>query len=179
MQADGYGQGGDPAERRIRLGIAGQVHARSVLDGDNFDLVVERVRSTISGFSHEEYREALEQGLLAAKEERKQNLRERSKLIEEARAEPLLDAVFILRHHTFRPMASDRLGPISVRKALGDLYSKKEIQDAVRFTNRLLKSGQRCDLAETDAPSRLEREYPGFSKEKYFLAANYGWWMTR
>lgn len=109
--------------RRANLRAAGFSHARSLLAGDNFDLVADRLRRGAPGFS--------------------------------------------------------RLDPINVRKALGDLHSPKEIQDAVRFTKRLLEAGQRRDLAETDAPSRLEREYPGFSKNHYLQAADLGWWMTR
>lgn len=180
MPTDGAGQGGELDEqRRAQLRSAGRAHARSLLEGDNIHLVADRVRRAVPGFSHEEYREAVERGLIGAKEEREQNLRRRNELIEKARSEPLLDAVFMLRHHTFRPMGGDGLGRINVRKALGDLYGVKEIQDAVRFTNRLLEAGQRCDLAETAAPSRLERAFPGFGKEKYLQAANYGWWMTR
>lgn len=165
--------------RRANLRAAGFSHARYLLAGDNFDLVADRLRRGIPGFSREEYQEALERGLIRAEEEQEQNLRYRRELIENARSEPLLDAVFMLRHHTFKPIGGDRLGPINVRKALGDLHSPKEIQDAVRFTKRLLEAGQRCDLAETGASSRLEREYPGFSKHHYLQAADLGWWMTR
>lgn len=180
LPTDDAAQGGESDElRRAQLMSSGRAHARSLFEGDNIHLVADRVRRAVPGFSHEEYREAVEQGLIRAKEEREQNLHRRNELIEKARSEPLLDAVFTLRSHTFRPMGGDGLGRISVRKALGDLYSVKEIQDAARFANRLLAAGQRCDVAETGAPSRLEREYPGFSREKYVRAANYGWWMTR
>lgn len=150
-----------------------------MLAGENFELVADRLRREEPGFSREEYREALEQGLIRAQEEQEQNLQQRRELIEKARSEPLLDAVFMLRNHTAQPIGGDRLGPISIRQALGDLYSPKEIRDAARITRRLIEAGQQRDLSETGAPSRLERQYPGFSRHHYLQAANYGWWMTR
>ncbi|GAB3518187.1 hypothetical protein [Arthrobacter monumenti] len=166
--------------RLDRLESAARIQARFLLEGESFGAVVERLRITIPSFTNRQYSEAVEAGLISAREDQAENQRNRDDFILKARSESLLVAAFILLRESRRSGAwHDRLGPINVENVLDDLHSIEDIREAVLSAACLLKAGSQCDLSEIDAASRLEREHPGFRPEDYVRAADIGWFASR
>jgi len=163
-----------------RLKGAAAFHAMRLLNGEEFEKVLERVRNAVPGFRDEQYRAAIEEGLATAKLQRQEDLGRRESFIAKARDHQLYDAVFMLRHFTNRPGGSrDRMSPIDVQEALGDMHSREAIEEAIAAADALLEAGWKCDLSETDAPTTLGLQYPGFSRERYWEAASSGYWASR
>lgn len=167
-------------QRAARLKAAAVFQAMRLLDGEEFEKVLAKVRDTVPGFRDEQYRAAIDEGLVRAKAQRQEHLERRESYVAKARTQQLYDAVFMLRHFTNRPGGlQDRLGPIDVHKAIGDMHSREAIEEAIVAADALLAAGWKCDLSETDAPTRLGMQYPGFSRERYWEAASSGYWASR
>lgn len=106
-----------------------------------------RMRETIGGFPHERYEAELDAALARIEEAQVKARARRQQRITEARQLDLLNAVFALYYfnsrHSRHP-AEAGLGSIGLYEALGDLYTREQIDEAKKRSGALIEEGWSC-----------------------------------
>ncbi len=146
---------------------------------------LEQMCDTVPGFPAERYAAELDDALARIEVAKVDVRARRAQDVAEAREMDLLDAVFAL--HYFNRRFSGHawqygLGPIDIVEALGDLYSRKKIDEAVVRCDALIAEGIRLGYGawDTDADmNRLRQAHPGFSDRSLGRALNWGYLIGR
>lgn len=174
-------------DRDDSLRSASQYHAHELLLGNSDrETALERVRAKAPGYSHERYESELDEALALSEHLREGTRRRRLQMIEEARQEPLLDAVFILRYYNRRfsgHVGEYRMGQIDIHGALGDLYTAADLDDALLRTDALINDGLQAPFGDFDKPEQSKRvlrsAHPGFNEKNLSDAMFWGYHYAR
>lgn len=141
---------------------------------------LQHMRETIGGFPPERYETQLDATLAGIEEAKVRVSDRRAKDVAKARELDLLNAVFDL--HYFNRRFSGRvgeygLGPIDLVGALGDLWSREQIDEAVTRSDALIDEGIRMGVGSWDHEpnmARLRAAHPGFSERSLSRALDWG-----
>ncbi|QCU77962.1 hypothetical protein E7744_07015 [Citricoccus sp. SGAir0253] len=175
-RADGTREDRESGLRSMAMHFGGRV-----VEGKDFrEAVLERMQANLPGFPPERYEAELDAALTRIDEEQVRVMSRREQLITEARQLDPLDAVFTI--HYFNRRFSDRvgeygLGRINLIDALGDLYSREQVTEAVHRCDALIDEAIRMGYGSWEHESnmaRLRRSHPGFSDRSLSSALDWG-----
>lgn len=174
-------------DRDDRLRSVSQYHAHELLlDDINRETALQRVRAKAPGYSPERYESELDEALALSERHRDRTRRRRRRMIEKARDEYLLDAVFTLRYYNrrFSGHAGEyRMGQIDIHGALGDLYTTADLDDAVMKADALINDGLQAPFGDFDKPEQSKRvlrsAHPGFNERNLSDAMFWGYHYSR
>lgn len=144
-----------------------------------------RMRETIGGFPHERYEAELDAALARIEEAQVKARARRQQRITEARQLDLLNAVFALYYfnsrHSRHP-AEAGLGSIGLYEALGDLYTREQIDEAKKRSGALIEEGWSCAYYPDDngrQVQQLREHHPGFIDAHLHQAADWDYFNNR
>ncbi|GAA1747249.1 hypothetical protein [Kocuria aegyptia] len=138
------------------------------------------MRETIGGFPPERYETQLDATLAGIEKEKVRVAARRAKDIAEARELDLLNAVFDLHYFNWRfsgHIGEYGLGPIDLVEALGDLWSREQIDEAVARSDALIEEGIRMGAGSWDHEpnmAHLRAAHPEFSDRALSRALDWG-----
>ncbi|MFI7484121.1 hypothetical protein ACH9EU_17110 [Kocuria sp. M1R5S2] len=175
-----------PEHRESRLRSAAMHNGGRMVEGRQLrGAALERMRGTVPGFPPERYEAELDNALARIDERRVEVLARRAQHVAEARELDMLNAVFALHYFNQRfsgHVGEYGLGRIDLVDALGDLYSREQINEAVTRADALIDDGQRCAYFSDDDGRQirwLRQNHPGFVEAHLHRAADWGYMLNR
>jgi hypothetical protein len=146
---------------------------------------LEHMRDTVPGFPTERYEAELNEALDRIEEAKVGVRARRSRHVAEARELDLLNGVFALHYFNrrfSRHVGEYGLGQISLIDALGDLYTRGQIGEAVSRCDALIEEGIRIGQGRWDFDAdmaRLRQQHPGFGDRALGDALDWGRYFAR
>jgi len=170
-----------PEERESRLrSMAMHFGGRMVERRDFREAVLERMQANLPGFPPERYEAELDAALARIEEAQVGVMVRREQKIAEARGLDVLNAVFVLHYFNQRysgHVGEYGLGRINLIEALGDLYSREQITEAVKRCDALIEEGIRMGIGSWDHEPNmayLRATCPGFNDRALIDALDWG-----
>ncbi|GGG61547.1 hypothetical protein GCM10011374_25760 [Kocuria dechangensis] len=175
-----------PEHREERLRWAATYRGTRMLEGKTDRAgALGQIRDTVPGFGPERYESELEAALARIEQYRVGVRARRAKNLAQAREMDVLNAVFALHYFNRRfsgHVGEYGLGRIDPEEALGDLYTRKQIAEAVTRSNALIEEGLRMGIGPMDIHAdmdRLRAAHPGFNDRALSDAVNWGYLIHR
>ncbi|MGQ1839207.1 hypothetical protein ACT4S2_12195 [Kocuria turfanensis] len=170
-----------PEQRESGLRSMAMHFGGRLIEGRDFrEAVLERMQANLPGFPPERYEAELDAALARIDEAQVGVMARREQLIAEARTLDRLNAVFTVRYFNRRfsgHVGEYGLGRINLVDALGDLYSRRQITEAVQRCDALIDEGIRMGIGSWDHEpnmAHLRRAHPGFSDRSLSQALDWG-----
>ncbi|MUN62152.1 hypothetical protein GMA12_03170 [Kocuria sediminis] len=170
-----------PEQRESELrSMAMHFGGRLVAGRDFREAVLERMQANLPGFPPERYESELEAALARIDEAQVDVMARREQLIAEARQLDRLHAVFTIHYFNRRfsgHVGEYGLGRINLVDALGDLYAREQITEAVRRCDALIEEGIRMGISSWDHEpnmAHLRRAHPGFDDRALSQVLDWG-----
>ncbi|MHA7263689.1 hypothetical protein ACX80W_10855 [Arthrobacter sp. TMN-37] len=141
---------------------------------------LEQIRDTVPGFPPERYEAELDEALARIEEYRVGIRTRRAELVQEAREMDALNGVFALRYFNRRfsgNLGEYGLGPINLPQALGDLYPREVIEEAVARSDAMIDEGIGMGVGSWDHEPNiayLRQAHPGFNDRALSDALDWG-----
>lgn len=159
-------------DRASRLRSACQFHVREIVfKNADRQAVLLKVRSKVPGFPTERYEQALNEAEDLVRTNRERARQRRAELVDAARKEDVLNAVFALRYFNQRysgHVAEYDLGQVNIYESLRDLHNQAEIDAAVgsgRRTNQGCNKERRIrPRSRRGSNAGIEALPPGFQQ---------------
>jgi hypothetical protein len=170
-------------EERLRLAASGR--SLMMVEGrTDRAAALEHLRDTVPGFGPERYAAELDYALDVIEVVRAGDLARRGELLAQARQMDVLNAVFALRYFN-RRFSQRQLygqGPIDLVDALGDLYSREQIDEAVVRSDGLIDEAIDISSGPWDWNADMIRLYlahRGFNDKALADALSFGRYIQR
>jgi hypothetical protein len=161
-------------------------HGIRMVEGRQFrEAALEQLQANLPDFPPERYGTELDDALARIDEEQVGVLVRREKMIAEARELDMINAVFAIYYFNSRysrHVGEYGLGPIKLAEALGDLYSREQIAEAVSRAGALIDEGIRMGYGPWDWDAdmdHLRQTHPGFSDRALGEALDWGRFFGR
>lgn len=170
-----------PEQWEERLNSAATFNGVRMLEGRTDRAgALEQMRDTVPGFPPDRYAAELDRALTRMEELRVGVRSRRARLVEEAREMDVLNGVFALRYYNGRFSGHPGeygLGPIDLIHALGDLYPREVIEEALARADALIKEGIAMGIGSWDSEPNmayLRQAHPGFDDRALGKALDWG-----
>lgn len=170
-----------PQQRESALRSMAMHFGGRLVEGRDFrEAVLERMQANLPGFPPERYETELDAALARIDEAQMGVMARRQQLIAEARRTDALNAVFTLRYFNrrySRQVVEYGLGQIDLVDALGDLWPRERIAEAMQRCDALIDEGIRMGIGSWDHEpdlAHLRAAHPGFADRALVDALDWG-----
>ncbi|MUN62151.1 hypothetical protein GMA12_03165 [Kocuria sediminis] len=175
-----------PEHREERLRWAATYRGTRMLEGKTDRAgALEQIRHTVPGFPSGRYESELDAALVRIEQYRVGVRARRAKDVAHAREMDVLNAVFALHYFNRRfsgHVGEYGLGRVDLEDALGDLYFREQIDEAVHRSDALIDEGIDMGLGPWDWDAdmaHLRQAHPGFNDGALGEALGWGRYFGR